>query len=167
MWSLTCHLSLILVSQWWATPLVRHLRLSLSLWAWKFCLILSCPATALFKFLKNDSFTLCIWVHCGCLQTHQKRASDSILDGCEPPCSCRELNSGCLEEQSVFLTAEPALQPLQLFILIRRWWRTMFYKILSQVMPRNNDNRTKVRTAKSDLRVQKSTTEYTMHKNIP
>ena len=43
-------------------------------------------------------------------QTHQKRASDPITDGCEPPCSCWELNSGPLEEQSVLLTAEPSLQ---------------------------------------------------------
>jgi hypothetical protein len=40
-----------------------------------------------------------------------KRASDSITDGCEPPCGCWELNSGPLEEQSVLLTAEPSLQP--------------------------------------------------------
>jgi len=31
--------------------------------------------------------------------THQKRASDLITDGCEPPCGCWELNSGPLEEQ--------------------------------------------------------------------
>jgi hypothetical protein len=43
--------------------------------------------------------------------THQKRASDSITDGCEPPCSCWELNSGPLEEQSVLLTTELSLQP--------------------------------------------------------
>ena len=43
--------------------------------------------------------------------THQKRASDPITDGCEPPCGCWELNSGPLEEQSVLLTAEPSLQP--------------------------------------------------------
>jgi len=30
---------------------------------------------------------------------HQKRASDPITDGCEPPCGCWELNSGPLEEQ--------------------------------------------------------------------
>jgi hypothetical protein len=48
-------------------------------------------------------------LHCSCLQTHQKRASDPFKDGCEPPCSCWELNSGPLEEQSVLLTAEPAL----------------------------------------------------------
>jgi len=42
---------------------------------------------------------------------HQKRASDPITDGCEPPCGCWELNSGPLEEQSVLLTTEPSLQP--------------------------------------------------------
>jgi hypothetical protein len=51
-----------------------------------------------------------------CLQTHQKRASDSITDGCEPPCGC--WNSGPLEEQSVFLTAEPSLQPTNLVLNI-------------------------------------------------
>jgi hypothetical protein len=43
---------------------------------------------------------------------HQKRASDLITDGCEPPCGCWDLNSGPLEEQSVLLTAEPSLQPM-------------------------------------------------------
>jgi hypothetical protein len=50
-------------------------------------------------------------VHCSCLQTDQKRASDLITDGCEPPCGCWDLNSGPSEEQSVLLTAEPSLQP--------------------------------------------------------
>jgi hypothetical protein len=44
-------------------------------------------------------------------QTHQKRALDPIVDGCEPPCDCWELNLGPLEEQSVLLTVEPSLQP--------------------------------------------------------
>ncbi|EDL33388.1 mCG1045525, partial [Mus musculus] len=56
-------------------------------------------------------FIYCIQVHCCCLQTHQKRVSDPITDGCELPCGCWELNSGPLEEQSVLLTAEPFLQP--------------------------------------------------------
>ena len=43
--------------------------------------------------------------------THQKRASDPITDGCELPSGCWELNSGPPEEQSVFLTTEPSLQP--------------------------------------------------------
>ena len=59
-----------------------------------------------------------LWVHCCCLQTHQKRASDPIRDGCEPPCSCWELNSGPLEEQSVLLTAEPLLQTPSMLLLI-------------------------------------------------
>jgi hypothetical protein len=50
-----------------------------------------------------------------CLQTHQKRASDPIIDGCEPPCGCWELISGPLEEQSVLLTAESSLQPLPFY----------------------------------------------------
>jgi hypothetical protein len=37
---------------------------------------------------------LYIWVHCCCLQTHQKRTSDPITDACEPPCGCWESNSG-------------------------------------------------------------------------
>ena len=44
----------------------------------------------------------------------QKKAADLITDGCEPPCGCWELNSGPLEEVSMFLTAEPSLQPLKL-----------------------------------------------------
>jgi hypothetical protein len=48
---------------------------------------------------------------------HEKRASDPITDGCEPPCGCWELNSGPQEEQSVLLTTEPFLQPWgQLFM---------------------------------------------------
>jgi len=66
-----------------------------------------------------------ICTQCCCLQTHQKRASNPITDGCEPPCVCWELNSGPLEEQSVLLTAEPSLQPksyyLNTFIICSRW----------------------------------------------
>jgi hypothetical protein len=47
-----------------------------------------------------------------CFHAYQKRKSDSITNGCEPPCGCWELNSGPLEEQSVLLTAEPSLQPV-------------------------------------------------------
>ena len=49
---------------------------------------------------------------------HTRRASDLITDGCEPPCGCWDLNSGPLEEQSVFLTTEPSLQPLFLLFKI-------------------------------------------------
>ena len=44
-------------------------------------------------------------------RAHQKRASDLITGGCEPPWGCWELNSGPLEVQSVLLTSEPSLQP--------------------------------------------------------
>ena len=44
-----------------------------------------------------------------CMSTCQKRTSDLITDGCEPPCGCWD--SGPSEEQSVPLTAEPTLQP--------------------------------------------------------
>jgi hypothetical protein len=45
----------------------------------------------------------------------QKRASDPITDGCEPPCGFWELNSGPLKEQLVLLTTEPSLQPHFIF----------------------------------------------------
>jgi hypothetical protein len=60
---------------------------------------------------------LCIFVHCSCFQTYQRRASDPITDGCEPPCGCWELNSGPLEEQSELLNGEPSLQPLSSYFL--------------------------------------------------
>ena len=47
-----------------------------------------------------------------------KRTLDPITDGCGPPCGCRELNSGPLEEQSVLVTAEPSLQPKNEFLKI-------------------------------------------------
>ena len=50
-------------------------------------------------------------VHCSYLQTLQKRASDFIKDGCEPPCGCWGLNSGPSEEQPALLTTEPSRQP--------------------------------------------------------
>jgi hypothetical protein len=59
-----------------------------------------------------------IKVHCSCLQTHQKKASDLITDGCEPSCGCWDLNSGPSEEQSVLLTAEPSLQPLRYELMV-------------------------------------------------
>jgi hypothetical protein len=62
-----------------------------------------------FSFLKK-LFIICIWVHCSCLQTLQKRESDLMTDGCKPPCGCWDLSSGPMEEQLVLLTAEPSLQ---------------------------------------------------------
>lgn len=42
----------------------------------------------------------------------QKRGWDSITEGCEPPYGFWEMNSGPLEEWSVFLTTGPFFQPL-------------------------------------------------------
>jgi hypothetical protein len=50
-------------------------------------------------------------VHCYYLCTDQKRASDRITDGCEPPHGYWELNSRPLQEQSMLLTTEPPLSP--------------------------------------------------------
>jgi hypothetical protein len=44
---------------------------------------------------------------------HQKRASDLITGGCDPPCGRWDLNSEPLGEQSVLLPTEPSCQPLR------------------------------------------------------
>ena len=56
-----------------------------------------------------------MWIHWCYLQTHQKKPSNPITDGCEPSCGCWELNSRPLEEQSVLLTTKPSLQPSKNF----------------------------------------------------
>ena len=56
---------------------------------------LYCQAFYLFIYFK-DSFIYYILVHCSWLQTLQKKASDFVTDGCEPPCGCWDLNSGPL-----------------------------------------------------------------------
>ena len=56
-----------------------------------------------------------MYIHCGCLQTLEKRKSDLVMDGCEPSCGCWDLNSVSLEEQSVLLTTKPSLQPSKNF----------------------------------------------------
>ena len=48
-------------------------------------------------FFFKELFIYLMYKYTG-LQTHQKRASDPIIDGCEPPCGFWELNSGPLEE---------------------------------------------------------------------
>ena len=61
--------------------------------------------------------------------SHKRKASDPITDGCEPPCSCWELNSGPLEEQSVLLTTEPSCQPPRAIFLIVI---TVYWRVCSQ-----------------------------------
>ena len=43
------------------------------------------------------------------------KVSDSITDGCEPPCRCWELNSEPLEEESGLLTEQSLQPPRNLF----------------------------------------------------
>jgi hypothetical protein len=45
-------------------------------------------------------------------KTHQKKALDLITDDHEASCGCWDLNSGLLEERSVFLNSEPPHQPV-------------------------------------------------------
>jgi hypothetical protein len=99
------------------------------------------PASLFFK--KKDLFIYFMY------ETYQKRASDPITDGCEPPCGCWELNSGPLKEQSMLLTAEPSLQPpllpLPLFpppplffllLVFGQWW---WYTPLISTLKRQAD----------------------------
>jgi hypothetical protein len=74
------------------------------------------------SFLKKIYLFIIYKYTCSCLNTHQKRESEFITDGCEPPCGCWDLNSGPSEEQSVLLTTEPSLQPLTIILLITQLW---------------------------------------------
>jgi hypothetical protein len=49
-------------------------------------------------FFFKDLFIYFMKVHCNCLETLQKRAPNLVMDGCEPPCGCWDLNSGPSEE---------------------------------------------------------------------
>ena len=46
-----------------------------------------------------------------CTPACQKKASDPIIDGCEPPCGYWVLTLSPLEEQTMLLTTEISLQP--------------------------------------------------------
>ena len=60
-----------------------------------------------------------------CTPAFQKRISEFIIDGCKPPCDFWEFNSRPLEEQLVFLTAEPFLQrPFLVFLSFNRKHKT-------------------------------------------
>ena len=65
-------------------------------------------------------------VHCSCLQTPQKRASDLIKDSCEPPCGCWDLNSGHSAEQSVLLTLSHLSSPNILISDLRQHFKKAF-----------------------------------------
>ena len=88
------------------SPLTFWIR-SWSRQLWRYTVALHSTLSLLLLLLL---FIYYMQVHCSCLQTSQKRRSDLITDGCEPPYGCWDTNSGSLEEQSVLLIAEPSLQ---------------------------------------------------------
>jgi hypothetical protein len=67
--------------------------------------------------LLPSRFILWMSILSACTPACQKRASDHVIDGCEPPCEYWELNSGPREKQIIPLTAELFLYPLLLSFL--------------------------------------------------
>jgi hypothetical protein len=78
----------------------------------------------------------------GVLSAHtpvcQKRVLDHVRDGRKPPCGGRGSNSGPLEEQPVFSTAEPSLQPqnfiyffLQSYLFLFECFASVYVSICS------------------------------------
>jgi len=53
-----------------------------------------------------------VWLRV-CLCKGVRSPGTGVTDRCELPCGCWELNLGPLEEQLVFLTPEPSLQPIR------------------------------------------------------
>jgi hypothetical protein len=82
----------------------------------------------------KDIFIYFMYISTLLLQTHQKRASDPITDGCEPSCGCWELNSGPLKEQSVLLTSEPFLQSPKFFFVFVSVFETGFLCVALAVL---------------------------------
>jgi hypothetical protein len=64
---------------------------------------------------------------------HQKRASDLITGGCEPPCGCWDLNFGPSEEQSGALT-HWAISPAPIFLsFFLSFFTGLFHVVLDVV----------------------------------
>ena len=104
-------------------PLLRQAGLQCIFWdRWGFqktCI----PVSQIFFF--KDLF-----MYRSTLSACQKRALEPIIAGCEPPCSCWELNLGLLEEQLVLLT-EPSLQPIFLKDFLNQFLRVYLQERLS------------------------------------
>ena len=81
-------------------------------WSGKYWLLTQSPILFLtyFYFLKDLSIYYVYSIPPASMPAGQKRAPTLIIDGCESPCGCWELNSVPLEEQPVLLTSEPSLQ---------------------------------------------------------
>lgn len=73
-----------------------------------------------------------IYSTCNILSAGQKKASDILIDGCDPPCGCREFHSSPLEDHAMFLTAHtsicpsPAVFSLYLFVFSRQGYYVAF-----------------------------------------
>lgn len=53
-----------------------------------------------------------------CTPAYQKRTSDPIVDGYEPPYVCWKLNSGPLEKRLVLLTTKLSLQSIHIVFML-------------------------------------------------
>jgi hypothetical protein len=63
-------------------------------------------------FLDYFKFTFILYASVICLHVHLYEISHFVvIDSCELPCRCWELNPGPLEEESVLLTSKPSFQP--------------------------------------------------------
>ena len=71
------------------------------------------PSLGCYSFIFLDVFIIIRNYMVAVFRLQQKRVSDPVTGGCEPPCGCWDLNSRPLEEQSVLLPAEPSRQPLK------------------------------------------------------
>ena len=72
-------------------------------------------------FFKNIIIYFMYMSHYLCLRTHQKRTSDPVTEGCEPPCGCWDL----WKSSQCSLTAEPSLQPRKDVLLYDKSPRVM------------------------------------------
>lgn len=61
------------------------------------------------SFLKRDLFMF-LSALSACASSCRMRATHPIIDGCEMPSGCWELNPGSLRKKLALLTAEPSLQ---------------------------------------------------------
>lgn len=57
------------------------------------------------------------------MQRLQRLSGTGVVDSCEPPRGCWELNPAPLEEQPVLLISEPSLQPWKM--ILKSWSRLL------------------------------------------
>ena len=81
----------------------------------------------LLKFFKNFTYVFYVWmVYLHVCLNARRWSSDPIINGCELPCGCWELNLGRLEEQPMFLTAELSLQPHVITLIYLIYFNFLF-----------------------------------------